>query len=168
MRSVKIHRAWFMLFGCCMLQAGSLGMIHNCRGIFFAPVIRDLGFGMGAFTFFMLFFGVFSCLILPFMGRLFARVNIRLLLSGASIVFAGTAAAMGLFHSLPAFYIAGAVQGLAGAFLMFFPAPLILGNWFKKKSGLAIGISSACSGIAGMIGNPVCNAVIERFGWRIG
>ena len=29
-----IHRAWWMLVGCCLLQGGTLGIIHNCRGIF--------------------------------------------------------------------------------------------------------------------------------------
>ena len=168
MKTFKLHRAWYMLFGCCLIQGGSLGIIHNCRGIFFAPIIADLGFGMGAFTFFVLMFGVFSCLILPFMGKLFSRYNVRLLLSIASIVFAGSVIAMGFLNTLPAFYIAGAIQGLSGAFLLFYPAPLILGHWFKKKTGLAVGLSSAFSGLAGIVGNPVGNAVIEAFGWRVG
>ncbi len=168
MKKPRIHRAWAMLFGCCMLQGGSLGIVHNCRGIFYTPVIEDLGFGMGAFTFFVLLFGVFSSLILPTMGRFFSRYDCRVLLSCASVVFAGSTIFMGFFHTLPAFYVAGAFQGLSGAFLMFFPAPLILGNWFKKKTGLAIGISSAFSGVAGIIGNPIGNAVIQQFGWRVG
>ena len=168
MKEKRIHRAWGMLAGCCLLQGGSLGLIHNCRGIFYDPIIRELGFGMGAFTFYVLFFGACSCLILPVVGKLFARYDSRLLLGGASFVFAGSAFCMGLFRTLPAFYIAGAFQGLAGAFLMFFPAPYILGNWFKKKTGLAVGISAAVSGFVGVVGNPLGNAIIERFGWRIG
>ena len=157
-----------MLAGCCLVQGGSLGVIHNCRGIFYTPVVRDLGFGMGAFTFYVLFFGVCSCLVLPFVGKAFAHVDERILLGAASLVFSATVFVMGFFHTLPAFYIAGAFQGFSGAFLMFFPAPYILGNWFKKKTGLAVGISAAFSGMAGVIGNPLGNAVIERFGWRNG
>ena len=157
-----------MLGGCCLVQGGSLGLIHNCRGIFYDPIIRELGFGMGAFTFYVLFFGACSCLVLPVVGKLFERYDSRLLLGGASLVFAGSTFCMGLFHTLPAFYIAGAFQGLSGAFLMFFPAPYILGNWFKKKTGLAVGISAAVSGLMGVVGNPAGNAIIERFGWRTG
>lgn len=163
-----IHRAWWMLFGCCLLQGGSLGMIHNCRGIFFDPVIRDLGFGMGAFSFYVLFFGVCSCLVLPFVGKLFRRMDSRILLGTASVFFSGSVFVMGFFHTLPAFFIAGAVQGFAGAFLMFFPAPYILGNWFKKKNGLAIGISAAFAGLIGVFFNPIGNALIQSFGWRTG
>ena len=139
----RIHRAWWMLIGCCLLQGGSLGIVHNCRGIFYAPVIEDLGFGMGAFTFYVLFFGVCSCIVLPFVGTLFRRIDSRILLGGASLVFSGTVFAMGFFRTLPAFYIAGALQGFAGAFLMFYPAPYILGNWFHKKRGLAVGLAAA-------------------------
>lgn len=157
-----------MLAGCCLLQGGTLGIIHNCRGIFYTPIIDDLGFGMGAFSFYVLFFGLCSCLILPFVSRMFSRFDTRLLLGGASIVFSGSVLAMGFFNSLPAFYIAGGIQGLSSAFIMFYPAPLILGNWFKKKAGLAIGISAAFAGLAGVIGNPMGSAVIVRFGWRVG
>jgi len=101
----RIHRAWWMLIGCCLLQGGSLGIVHNCRGIFYAPVIEDLGFGMGAFTFYVLFFGVCSCIVLPFVGTLFRRIDSRILLGGASLVFSGTVFAMGFFRTLPAFYI---------------------------------------------------------------
>ena len=163
-----IHRAWWMLVGCCLLQGGTLGIIHNCRGIFYDPIIEDLGFGMGAFSFYILFFGVCSCFVLPFVGKLFRRVDSRILLGGASLVFSGTVFVMGLFHTLPAFYIAGAIQGFASAFLMFYPAPFILGNWFYKKSGLAVGISAAVAGLAGVLGNPLGNAIIRTFGWRVG
>lgn len=164
----RIHRAWWMLIGCCLLQGGSLGIIHNCRGIFYDPVIEDLGFGMGAFSFYILFFGVCSCFVLPFVGKLFRKVDSRILLGGASLVFSGTVFVMGFFHSLPAFYIAGAIQGFASAFLMFFPAPYILGNWFHKKRGLAVGLSAAVAGLAGVLGNPLGSAIIRAFGWRTG
>ena len=164
----RVHRAWWMLIGCCLLQGGSLGIIHNCRGIFYDPVIEDLGFGMGAFSFYILFFGVCSCFVLPFVGKLFRKVDSRILLGGASLVFSGTVFVMGFFHSLPAFYIAGAIQGFASAFLMFFPAPYILGNWFHKKRGLAVGLSAAVAGLAGVLGNPLGSAIIRAFGWRTG
>ena len=164
----KIHKAWWMLVGCCLLQGGTLGIIHNCRGIFYDPIIEDLGFGMGAFSFYILFFGVCSCFVLPFVGTLFRRVDSRLLLGGASLVFSGTVFVMGFFRTLPAFYIAGAIQGFASAFLMFYPAPYILGNWFHKKAGLAIGLAAAFAGLLGVLGNPLGNAIIRTFGWRTG
>lgn len=51
---------------------------------------------------------------------------------------------------------------------MFYPAPYILGNWFHKKRGLAVGLAAAFSGIVGGLGNPLGNAIIRTFGWRVG
>lgn len=109
----RIHRAWWMLIGCCLLQGGSLGIVHNCRGIFYAPVIEDLGFGMGAFTFYVLFFGVCSCIVLPFVGTLFRRIDsLHSARRRVARVFRH-GVRHGLFRTLPAFYIAGALQGFA-------------------------------------------------------
>ena len=42
----KIHYAWFILAGCCIMQGASLGLINNCSGVFYSPVCQDLGFEM--------------------------------------------------------------------------------------------------------------------------
>ena len=162
----KIHYAYVMLAACCLVQGGTLGVIHNCRGIFYGPICEDLGVGLGSFTFYMLFFGLFSCVMLPFAGRVFHRVNIRWLLCGASVIFAGSVMLQAAFHSLVSFYVAGAVQGLTGAYLLFYPVPVLLGNWFHKGRGAAIGFAAATSGLAGAIMSPVGAALISGWGWR--
>lgn len=162
----KIHYAYVMLAACCLVQGGTLGVIHNCRGIFYGPICQDLHFGLGAFTFYMLFFGIFSCIMLPFTGRVFHKVNIRWLLSGASVIFAGSMMLQAAFHSLASFYVAGAIQGLTGAYLLFYPVPVLLGNWFQKGRGAAIGFAAATSGLAGAVMSPIGAAMIEAWGWR--
>ena len=157
-----------MLVGCCLLQGGSMGLINNCRGVFFSPVTEDLGFSMGGFTMYLLVAGIAACVITPLASRIFTRFDSRWLLGVMSLFFSASEAAMGLFHTLSAFYINGVIQGISSVFLMFFPAPLILGQWFKKRTGLAIGVSSAFSGLIGILFNPIGSAIIERFGWRMG
>lgn len=166
MMKKKIHYAYVMLAACCLVQGGTLGVIHNCRGIFYGPICRDLGVGLGSFTFYMLFFGLFSCIMLPFAGRVFHRVNIRWLLCGASVIFAGSVMLQATFQSLTAFYVAGAIQGLTGAYLLFYPVPVLLGNWFRKGRGAAIGFAAATSGLAGAVMSPIGAAMIASWGWR--
>ena len=163
-----IHRAWYMLAGCCLLQGGAMGLVNNCRGIFISPVTSDLGFSMSSFTLYMFVSAVCGCIVMPFVSRMFERIDSRLLLGGAGLLFSGSVFSMGFADSILFFQIAGVVQGISGAFLMFYPAPFILGNWFYKKSGLAVGICSSFSGVIGILFNPIGNAVIERFGWRGG
>lgn len=157
-----------MLAGCCLLQGGSMGLINNCRGIFISPVTAELGFSMSSFTLYMFVSAICGCFVLPFVSRIFARVDSRLLLGGASLLFSASVFSMGFARSVAFFQIAGIVQGVSGAFLMFYPAPFILGSWFHKRTGLAVGVCSSFSGVVGIVFNPLGSAVIERFGWQGG
>ena len=73
---------------------------------------------------------------------------------------------MGQFNAVWQWYVAGAVLGVAAAFAFLLPAPVMIGNWFKKKAGLAMGIAMACSGIGGAVMNPLGGALIQSLGWR--
>ena len=48
----KLHYAWFILAGCCIMQGASLGLVNNCSGVFYSPVCRtwDLKWGNLRFT----------------------------------------------------------------------------------------------------------------------
>lgn len=164
----NIHYAWWILLSFCAIQCGSLGLINNCRGIFYQPVCADMGFSMGEFTLAGTIGAMGSCLILPFVGRILRRYNIRIVLSAALVVLAATVAAMSTFQSLYQWYFASFFQGTASAFLYIVPAPVVLSNWFYSKRGTAVAISSAAAGITGVVMNPVGAAVIEGFGWRAG
>jgi MFS family permease len=45
-------------------------------------------------------------------------------------------------------------------------SPLILTNWFKSKTGFAVGVAMAFSGLGGIVMNPVGSVLIDQFGWR--
>ena len=59
----KIHYAWFILAGCCIMQGASLGLINNCSGVFYSPVCQDLGFEMGKFTFYRMLYSISSAVV---------------------------------------------------------------------------------------------------------
>ena len=37
----RLHYAWFILAGCCILQGATLGLINNCAGVFYSPNVPD-------------------------------------------------------------------------------------------------------------------------------
>ena len=43
----RLHYAWFILAGCCILQGATLGLINNCAGVFYSPICKELGFELG-------------------------------------------------------------------------------------------------------------------------
>lgn len=162
----KIHYAWFILAGCCILQGASLGLINNCAGVFYSPVCQDLGFEMGKFTFYRMLFSISSALALPMVAACMRKMDVRVVISTAAVVFGVCNVAMGSFHELWQWYAAGLIQGVASSFLCMIPAPILLANWFHKKTGTAVGISAAFSGLVGMIGSSGLGITIPAFGWR--
>ena len=165
-KSQKMHYAWLILIACCMMQGAGLGLISNCAGVFFSPVCNDLGFEMGKFTLFRTLFTMSQAIAMPFVAKWFRQKDVRVIVSGATIILGGISVLQGMATELWQFYVYGIIQGCAAAFVGMIPAPILLGNWFYKNTGTAIGISAAFSGLVGMMGSSVLGFMIPAYGWR--
>ena len=161
-----LHYAWFILAGCCIMQGATLGLINNCAGVFYSPVCKELGFELGKLTIYRMLYCISSALALPFVAKSFRKYDVRIVISIAAVIYGGCTALMGTFHELWQWHVTGVIQGIASSFVCMIPAPIILGNWFKKKTGTAVGISAAFSGLIGMIGSSCLGMAIPVFGWR--
>lgn len=162
------HYAWRIFWACCLLNCGVIGLIQNCKGLFYAPVSEALGFSMGSFTFHSTVYGFCAALALPLAGVLIHRGRLNVQLGIAGIAFGGSIFAMSFFDSLWQWYIAGAVQGLSGGFLIYLPVPMLISNWFQKNKGLMLGIAGSVTGIVGAVMSVVFSFIIETVGWRGG
>ena len=163
----RLHYAWFILAGCCILQGATLGLINNCAGVFYSPICKELGFELGKLTMYRMLYCISSALALPFVATSFRKHDVRIVISIAAVIYGGCAVLMGTFHELWQWHLTGIIQGIASSFVCMIPAPIILGNWFKKKTGMAVGISAAFSGLVGMIGSSFLGMAIPAFGWRV-
>lgn len=140
----------------------------STAGIFYAPVSKSLGVGKGAFSFYMTVQCLAMTLALPFVGRLVAKKDMRLILSACVVMVSGSLIAMSRFASLYQFYVSGAIIGVADAVLLYLTAPTLVNRWFKVKVGTFIGLIMAFTGIGGVIFNPIGGYLISTYGWRTG
>lgn len=151
---------------CCILYAAVAGFVLNCRGLYFQPVAAELGCPLGAFTAYQSFYGIAALACLPIVNRAFDRCDIRAVLCGALVAFFGASFCMGLAGSLWQFYLAGAVEGAASAFLVFTAVPYLVNRWFLSKRGFVLGMSAMLSGLTGSAANLAGGAIIDTLGWR--
>lgn len=163
----NMHYAWLILITCCMMQGAGLGLVSNCAGVFYSPVCNDLGFEMGKFTLYRTLSAVSQAIAMPFVAKMFRKMDVRMIVSTAAVVTGATSICMGGFHELWQFYVFGMIQGCASAFISVIPAPILLGNWFYKSTGTAVGISAAFSGFVGMLGSSALGVLIPAYGWRV-
>lgn len=166
MASGKVHYAWIVLVGCCSLTAG-MGLLLNTGGQWFMVVTEELGVSVSQLSLYFTVQGLCMAATAPFVGKILPKANTRLLLTGCYTVCILAVAAMSQFTEVWQWYIAGGVLGVAGCFVFLIPGPIIIGNWFVKKAGFAIGIAMCFSGVAAAIWNPVVAALIASVGWRM-
>lgn len=145
-----------------------MGIVTNCRGIFFSPICDDLGFGLGDLTLYTTFYGIAAFAAVPLAGRILPRCNLRVVLGLSAVAMAGAQFASAYFDKLVHWYVAAVVQGICCAFLMTLTVPLLINNWFASNKGFVLGFVGAGSGLVGAVMNAVCGTVISQSGWREG
>lgn len=168
-KSRKHHYAWLVLIVCCAIQAGALGAISNCKGVFYDDICGDLGLSLGAFTLQGVFAGITSAAIIPAAMKILKKFPMHRVLFIACAIYTGMQYLMSFLNAgLFWWYLIAIIQAAAGAFLLFLPVPIILNRWFARKRGLVTAIASAFSGLSSMLLNPIYAAITEQFGWRTG
>lgn len=165
-KSPRFHYAWLILIGCCFMQAGGLGAVLDACGVFFDPVCVDLGFGKAEISSYLTAYFIATIVAMPLVGHILPKVNIRLVLSIATILTALGVFLMGTYSEVWQWWISGLMFGCFGSFIFVIPAPLIINNWFQKRTGIAMGIAMSFSGIGAAILAPVFTLIIQAIGWR--
>jgi MFS family permease len=149
------------------MYGGAVGVIGNTMGIFLNPVMQEMEWTRVQASYYMSISGLLTALFQPIAGRLFSKVDIRLILGTVVAVLCGAYAVSSQFHSLMAWNVFGVIIGVCNAFLFYLPIPILINSWFKKNVGLALGIAVAFSSITAVFANPVGNWLITEYGWRM-
>lgn len=118
------------------------------------------------FSLYMVLQGLITGVTLFFVNKLLKKFDVRVILLAGTIITVGTFALMSTFTQLLQWYGAGIVLGISTGIIWFLPSVVMLGNWFRKHLGLAMGISTASAYITGMAFNPIVSKVfVANWGW---
>lgn len=135
----KIHYAWWILVGLCLIVGLGKGGLNNSSGLFLNPISKDLGIGMGNLSLYFSVSAIVTMIFLPIGGKLMAKYDTRLLLTVAIILQAGAFAMFGLMNSVWGWYLFAIPLAVGGVFITVMAGPVLINQWFKKKNGLALG-----------------------------
>lgn len=162
----KIHQAWWILVGLCIIVGVGKGVINNSASLFLTPVSQDLNIGMGNLTLYLSISAFVTLLFLPFAGKLVAKFDIRVLIIISVILQAGAYIAFSFMSSVWGWYVFALPLAIGGTFLQVIVGPVLINQWFKKNNGLALGILTATGGILGAVAQPIIGKLIVTNGWR--
>ena len=161
-----LHRAWVMLIGCSILTAGTLGAIFGGCGVFYVPICTDLGFARNEIASWQQAHFLSMIPAMPLAAKLLERFDLRIVMSVSALACALAAGLMSTYTAIWQWICSGVIYGTFGSCLMQLPQAAILGNWFQRKTGLAMGISTAIGSIGSATFAMVFASIIMASGWR--
>lgn len=160
-----IRHALVLLTGILILL-GPCALVYNTWAIFVVPVSSALDASSSQFTLYITVLYLVGALLAPLAGNLLERFDLRLVLSVSVVLVALGMALCALWSEVWQFYISGFLEGAGSVTLMFLAVPTLINRWFRKRTGLFIGLCMAMSGFGGALWSIVGGAIIASFDWR--
>jgi OFA family oxalate/formate antiporter-like MFS transporter len=143
------------------------GFIFYSYGIFLPFLTEELHGGRQAASWSLAFMSISTSLFAPFLGRALDHGNTRNIMAigtitlGVGFIMASRVTAFWQFNLLLASFV-----GLGAAAFGGLPCTTLVANWFVRKRGKALGISTMGVSFSGMIMVPVTAQLIALIGWR--
>jgi len=166
LKKTRIFYGYWVVAAFFLFNVVGVGCGPIAFSLFVAPLQNDLGWSrteiMAAFTILLLCMAVMA----PFVGRMIDRHGARRIISlGALLVGIGLAL-LSQMNSLWQFYIGYAVLGIGITAISQITSTFVVSQWFSRRRGTAIGITSMGIGCGGIIYAPFVGVyLIPHFGW---
>lgn len=152
-------KKYLIVFICMFMQAIPFGVAQNIQPLFIPYVIKDFGFSLAGFSLIFTFGAMASAAFSPFLGKLFGKINIKILFIVGTVLSSLGFLGFGFAKTLPQFYILSAISQVGCVLFSGLGVPYVINNWFPKKGrGKALGI--AFSG--GSIGNVFLQQITSQ------
>jgi len=134
--------------------------------MFYTPVSQDLGVSLGTFVRYLTLQGLVSVVAAPLLGKLSQKINLRYLMIGATVIYGISWLIPYLSQEMWHWYLIGILRGMSMPMFFLFIS-VVIQNWFETKTGMALGIATACTGFSGAVINYGLTYMIGGTGWRL-
>ncbi len=166
MKKRKLFYGWIVVFAGMAVIGTTIGIVHNCFGLFIVPISTELGFSREAMGYAQMIFSAAMILVALMAGPIFQKLNMRRLMILSGVTLAASYALFSTAQSLFSFYLISVAVAFSVALVSNMPFSIIVRNWFSARLGLALGATYMGSGLGGMLFNLLGGFLIERAGWR--
>ena len=161
----RIFYGWYIVGACLLIQLYTVGIVDLGFTAVFEPIADEFGWSYAQISLAASIRGFEVGLLAPIMGILVDRWGPRrLILIGSLFLFIGFVL-MSRVSSLAMFYgvfFLIAIGRSTGTQTVTMTA---VGNWFRRRVGLAVGIAASGVGLGGFL-VPVLTGVIDLIDWR--
>lgn len=150
---------------CMLIQAIPFGVAQNIQPLFIPYVVNAFGFSLAGFSLIFTFGAIASAACSPFLGKLYGKINIKLLFIVGITLSALGFLSFGFAKSLPTFYILSAISQVGTIIFSGLGIPYIINNWYPGKGrGKALGIAFAGGAIGNVFLQQIVSMLLESKG----
>ncbi len=155
-----------------ILATGFVLLLYNggsrfTMGLMLKPMADDLNWSRATLSLTVTVFMGVSALVLPFIGRLVDRYNIRTVLLTSLFLSSVSIAMMSVIRTpLQAIVLYGVLFGLATAGTSVAPIGVMVSRWFPERLGTANSIAISGMGIGQLVIILLLTSQLEVLGWR--
>ncbi len=162
----KIHYSWIMLVLGVIPVAASYGMVLNTANLFLLEVCNTYEISRASFSVNFTIMGLSIMFMAPVVGKMLKKIQVkRTFLLGEIIVSLGCLCYY-LAPNIFFFYCGTIIIGCGLSMISGISISVLINQWFADKSGMALGIAMAGTGLGGMIFNQLAAFTIEYYGWK--
>jgi MFS family permease len=141
-------------------------IVLACIGLFVTPVMDEFGWDRTTATLYMTIQPWVAAVFTPFAARIMKKYNPRWVLTASALVY-GLATIWTAYADQPwQWHLYGVIYGICCSFFMFLAVPTLINAWFRRSTGLALGIAGATLSLIAAIMSPVAQSLIENHGWQ--
>lgn len=164
----RVHRAWLMMVGCGFFAMATVGCVFSPIGVFYVAICDDMGFLRSEISIWQQVHFLSAIIGMPLSVKALERFGARKAMSACILGCALAAGLMGTYTESWQWCISGVLYGTVGAMgTLQLAAPVVIGNWFGKRTGMAMGIYGIIGVAASVAGAPLFSFVIAQVGWRM-
>ena len=161
----KLHYAWVICLCGLWMFVCNMGLCSNILSVYL-PFIEAGGISDSMGSAILSIRCLFSFGVTFLVELYYRKLSLRRGLLIASLIGAASALVYSVGGSAPVYYAGAALGGICYGLGAIYPTSLLLSNWFHSHRGLALGISSAGSGVATMVFSPLVTALVLRYSLR--
>ncbi len=162
----RSYYPWLIMVSCCFLQGAVLGILNNCAGLFYVPVMQEFGVKMSQATLTVTIKNLVQCVGTLFAAKILLKYRLRYVVTISSLIVGASQISLAYSHSIVHWYICAVIQGIFTVFMAGILIPLVIANWFTKRTGFALGMTSMSAGLFGALMSAILGALITNVSWR--
>ncbi len=164
MREGRIFYGWWIVVACTIISSWTGGIFY-CMTAFFKPIADEFGWSYSVVSFGMGLRSLEIGLLAPVAGILVDRRGPKPVVMAATVLTCLGLLLLSRIDSVASFYFAFILLSCGISGVGQITVTGALAQWFRRKIGIATGITIAGYGFGGVLIPPAV-WLISRYGWR--